>query len=388
MITVIADDFTGAAEIAGICLRYGIDVAFGIDVVPENNALISVIATDSRSLSEDEAYNIHLQLVSKVLKRNSNQMIFKKCDSVLRGHILVELKATMKATEKNKVILQPANPTGGRFIEKGVYYVEGIEIGKTGFVNDPDFPAKTSSVKELLLNRTKNHAFKADNIHLEGFNDLESDGIYISDCNCESDLIKALEYFEKSTCLVAGSAAFFEQFLIKNQLSLKNNSKSHQESFENYFLVSGSIHPNSVKFASELKQKGCPVLLFPDYFLEKELEENRFKSWISLIEKELDSVGKAVLRVSNQVVKFENSSLLLKQRLSRVVKEVINRTRVEEIFIEGGATAYNILKTLGWNEFVPLTELSPGVVRLKKKNEEVYITVKPGSYQWPKGLLQ
>ncbi|WMI66255.1 four-carbon acid sugar kinase family protein [Aestuariibaculum sp. YM273] len=388
MITVIADDLTGAAEIAGICLRYGIEVAFGIDIVPEGHALISVIATDSRSLSEDEAYKIHLQLVSEVLKKNPNQMIFKKCDSVLRGHVLVELKATVKATGKTKVILQPANPLGGRCVKNGVYYVEGVEIEKTGFANDPDFPANTSSVRELLLDRVKNHAVIPGDIHLELLNGLESEGVYASDCNSEADLMKALEYFDKSTCLVAGSAAFFEQFLIKNQLNLKNKSTSDPKTFKNYLLVSGSIHPNSVKFAGELKQKGCPVLLFPDYLLEKEFEDYRFKSWVNMVEKEFKVAGKAVLRISNQVIEFENSSLLLKQRLSRVVKDFFENIPVKDLFIEGGATAYDILKALGWNEFVPVTELSSGVVRLKKKNEEVFITVKPGSYQWPKGLLQ
>ena len=80
MITVIADDLTGAAEIAGICLRYGIEVAFGIDSVPEKLAQVSIIATDSRSLSEDEAYKMHLQLANKIIQNNSNQIIFKKCE--------------------------------------------------------------------------------------------------------------------------------------------------------------------------------------------------------------------------------------------------------------------------------------------------------------------
>ena len=31
MIAVIADDITGAAEIAGVCLRYDLTVSFGID---------------------------------------------------------------------------------------------------------------------------------------------------------------------------------------------------------------------------------------------------------------------------------------------------------------------------------------------------------------------
>ncbi len=90
MITVVADDLTGAAEIAGMCLRYGIDVAFGIDAIPEKEAQVVIVATDSRSLSEEQAYKVHLQLAGDIIKNNPNQIIFKKCDSVLRGHVLTE----------------------------------------------------------------------------------------------------------------------------------------------------------------------------------------------------------------------------------------------------------------------------------------------------------
>ncbi|WP_439132036.1 four-carbon acid sugar kinase family protein, partial [Polaribacter sp.] len=62
MITVIADDLTGAAEIAGICLRYGVAVSFGIDEIPEKQATINIIATDSRSKNQEEAYKTHLHL--------------------------------------------------------------------------------------------------------------------------------------------------------------------------------------------------------------------------------------------------------------------------------------------------------------------------------------
>ena len=128
MITVIADDITGAAEIAGVCLRFGLEVSFGIDAIPIKDAQITVIATDSRSFSEEEAYQLHLQLTKKVIQKNKNQIIFKKCDSVLRGHILTELAASMDASGKEIVLLQPSNPISNRCINEGMYYVNDVEI--------------------------------------------------------------------------------------------------------------------------------------------------------------------------------------------------------------------------------------------------------------------
>ena len=81
---VIADDITGAAEIAGVCLRYGLKVSFGIDTIPNEVADVCVVATDSRSLSESEAYAVHSKLAADIYKQNP-AFVFKKCDSVLRG---------------------------------------------------------------------------------------------------------------------------------------------------------------------------------------------------------------------------------------------------------------------------------------------------------------
>ncbi|HMQ44098.1 MAG TPA: four-carbon acid sugar kinase family protein, partial [Mariniflexile sp.] len=104
MIFVLADDLTGAAEIAGICLRYGLDVSFGIDTVPKKEATVTIIATDTRSLTADEAYKTHFNLAQNIISKTNNR-IFKKCDSVLRGHVLTELSALMDVTEKSSVLL-------------------------------------------------------------------------------------------------------------------------------------------------------------------------------------------------------------------------------------------------------------------------------------------
>src|SRR5690606_22283234 len=154
MITVIADDLTGAAEIAGVCLRYGVQVAFGLDSIPEQSAKVVVIATDSRSQTEHEAYKPHQKIAKQVFEKTESPIVFKKCDSVLRGYVLTELKALMEASGKPQVLLQPSNPEGNRIIKNGVYYVDGIEIENTGFSTDPDFPAKTSSVATILSERT------------------------------------------------------------------------------------------------------------------------------------------------------------------------------------------------------------------------------------------
>tara|TARA_R110002049_G_scaffold8025_3_gene44662 strand:- start:185 stop:412 length:228 start_codon:yes stop_codon:yes gene_type:complete len=74
--------------------------------------------------------------------------------------------------------------------------------------------------------------------------------------------------------------------------------------------------------------------------------------------------------------------------MSLVIKELFKTSEIDELFIEGGATAYDILKKLEWNSFTPTSELAPGVVRIQyDRNIKKHITIKPGSYEWPDELL-
>ena len=120
MVAVIADDFTGAAEIAGISLRYGLTLPVflygGENIETLNNTPLAsgdggfIISTDSRSMQKAAAIYCTADAVEKVLKFDPS-FVYKKIDSVLRGYVIDEAKVQMELSEKNKVFICPANPT-------------------------------------------------------------------------------------------------------------------------------------------------------------------------------------------------------------------------------------------------------------------------------------
>jgi len=55
MIAVIADDFTGAAELGGLGLRYGMSVEIETEVTNDCKVDLLIIATDTRSVSKKQA---------------------------------------------------------------------------------------------------------------------------------------------------------------------------------------------------------------------------------------------------------------------------------------------------------------------------------------------
>jgi D-threonate/D-erythronate kinase len=94
------------------------------------------------------------------------------------------------------------------------------------------------------------------------------------------------------------------------------------------------------------------------------------------------------ITISDKKIEFEGSSEILKQRLDEAVSHLIAQCEIDELLVEGGATTYSILKYLDWNILTPISELAPGVVRMKvSKSDRLYLTIKPGSYSWPPELI-
>ncbi len=164
---IIADDITGAAEIAGIAWRKGLKVNLRLSghkvatlsgnedlktSKPQNlKTSITVIATDTRSGTEEEAVKTIETLLNSPLQGGvGGGLIFKKTDSVLRGHVAAELQALMRVTGKQKALLIPQNPSKGRIVKDGIYYINGTPLDQTSFAYDPEFPAKTAEAKKLL----------------------------------------------------------------------------------------------------------------------------------------------------------------------------------------------------------------------------------------------
>src|SRR5439155_24489509 len=149
MIGVIADDLTGAAELSGVGLRYGLRAEVATELQSRSDAELICLDTDSRAGLPAEAGRRVAEAAGK-LTASRAQWIYKKVDSVLRGHLLVEVEAMMDQLGLNRALLVPANPSLERVVRNGQYFVRGKPIHETDFRLDPEFPRYTSSVGELL----------------------------------------------------------------------------------------------------------------------------------------------------------------------------------------------------------------------------------------------
>jgi len=359
-IAVIADDFTGAAELAGISLRYGLTVSICLHGEISTEADVLIISTDSRSLKKKEALKVTADAVRKVVQLKPD-LIYKKIDSVLRGYVLDELKVQMKLCGVNKAFIMPANPSLGRTIIAGKYFIDGKQINETGFVADPEFPVISSSVHKIL----DDDSIKV----LKLTKELPANGIVVGEAKNENDINEWADKLDNGWVL-AGAGDFYTALLNKRYQE-KRLHKFHL--LQPHLYVCGTSFKERKEFINEISEElNCVA------YMGGKVD----KLWINKTADIIKKNGKAVIAIKETTA----SALTLRTVMSKAVREILKRKTVKEIFIEGGSTAAAILQELNIKKLLPVNELQRGVVRMKVN--DLFITVKPGSYKIPEQIKQ
>lgn len=371
MITVIADDITGAAEIAGVCLRYGLSVTLDFDISKVPNTDVWVIATNTRSLPLNEAIE-ETHWIGKVLKEKKITNIFKKIDSVLRGYIVPEIKTLLEYVPKKRVFILPANPEMGRIINHGRYYINGHILSETSFAKDPDFPSKFSSVDKILDTAPEDSSLF-----------VTPDIMYVRDYETYATQIN-------ENILPAGGSVFFEIFLTTCYPQLCKGSKNVNGipgPKSNLLMICGSTHENSVRFVEKARNSFSVFELPVTLIDEGNKDSYLMQQWVNDMVDAINNKERVIITTNRKEIRPEASDTI-RELITEATKRIMLRTTINELYIEGGGTTYSIIKELGFSSFIPVKEYTRGVVRMRvPSKEDFYLSIKPGSYEWPEKLF-
>lgn len=361
---VIADDLTGAAEIAGICLRFGLRAAISLNGELPVRQGVSIICTDTRSMNKEQAR----QLTTAIMKEIGERPVFyKKIDSVCRGHVLDELLIEMQGTNKQRAIVVPANPSLGRTIDNGKYYIYGVPVSETDFANDPEFPAQSSLVVDMLNAKGKEISVAKHADH------LQEKGIIIGEATSNED-IHAWAYKAERDDILAGAGDFFTALLQRDCQLVEMDQPEIQSP---YLYISGTSFNGSRDFISTIKANRQTVVYLPVAIDDE--------SWLSIANEILLKKQKMVLAI-DPATGDKTDAQTLRSVMAKQVQQLLQQETVKEILIEGGATAAAILKELGIETLEAAYEWQRGAVRMKAG--QWHINFKPGSYPLPEQVKE
>lgn len=156
----IADDFTGATDLAGMLVHAGMRTVQMIGVpqapLPEDVDAV-VIALKSRTIPADEAIEQSLAALKWLQAAGCRQFYFKYCstfDSTDGGNIGPVTDALMTALNTKFTIACPAFPENKRTIFKGHLFVGDVLLSDSGMRQHPLTPMTDANLVRVLQRQT------------------------------------------------------------------------------------------------------------------------------------------------------------------------------------------------------------------------------------------
>ncbi|MDK1378578.1 MULTISPECIES: 3-oxo-tetronate kinase [unclassified Sinorhizobium] len=165
LIGVIADDFTGASDIANTLAKSlpgqgGLRTVQYLGVPTENAAgdvEAGVIALKSRSIAAKDAVEQSLRALNWLLEQECRQIVFKYCstfDSTPNGNIGQVGEALANALGVKGVVACPAFPGAGRTVYQGHLFVRDMLLNESGLQNHPLNPMTDADIRRWLRKQT------------------------------------------------------------------------------------------------------------------------------------------------------------------------------------------------------------------------------------------
>ena len=389
MLVVLADDFSGAAEIGGIADRFGLKTEIQMSFNAGTDAELVVLDSDTRSMDEAEAI-MKLKDICFALKSSHRPIkLFKKVDSVMRGHLIPEINVLQNHFRFERVLLLPANPGRGRKIMNGHYFVNDVTLANTVFATDPHFPVKTSDVSSIVKSRSSILPHE----HVKAGDKLPSTVLITGDVQSKEDLNK---YVRASTPrdLCCGAAELFESYLENLGLAPRAGTMMEKNHLPYTLIVNGSTvrNPSDQELLDKLKitQLALPGLVKENEFLLERADSIR---WYERILHALNENHIAAVMIDQPVQPDKKFTQIFLHQFIGMMQYITSCMKMNTIHfcLTGGETASAIMRNLIPGITRVKEEVVSGVVTLvttDAAHNEIYCTVKPGSYPWPPAFIQ
>jgi uncharacterized protein YgbK (DUF1537 family) len=218
----IADDFTGASDLANTLTRAGMRTVQAIGVPDGQGAIDAdavVVALKSRSIEPQTAVAQSLAALEWLAARGCRQYLFKICstfDSTPRGNIGPVAEALRARLHAGCVAVCPAFPANGRTVYRGHLFVGDALLNESGMEKHPLNPMTDANLVRVLQAQTRERVALVGHevvragsaaiaARLEALG-AQGAGFAIVDAICDADLLALGEALADAPLAVGGSA--------------------------------------------------------------------------------------------------------------------------------------------------------------------------------------
>ncbi|WP_429818032.1 3-oxo-tetronate kinase [Ensifer sp. B1-9] len=403
LIGCVADDFTGATDVAGIFAKSGMKTTVLIDV-PEGglsiDADVVVIALKTRTAPPSEAVRQSLAALRWLRDRGSERIYFKYCstfDSTANGNIGPVIDAMLEELDSGFTIACPAFPANGRTIYKGNLFVGDVPLNESGMKQHPLTPMTDSNLVRVLSPQTRHKVTAcyrdtvsagvgevrawADKTRADGF------GVAIVDAIADEDLEVVAQAFADTPLLTgaSGLALGLATVLFKDRPTSQSKPE-FASTHGSRAVVSGScsVATNGQVAAMLRGHEGFKVDVAS--LAAGEDVVSAALGWAA------DRLGRKPIlfyaTANPEEVKANQSSFgigkageMVESALARIAGSLVD-LGVSELIVAGGETSGAVVKHLGINQLDIGNEIAPGVpwVSAPLRSGQLWLALKSGNF--------
>ncbi|SEI16300.1 3-oxo-tetronate kinase [Tardiphaga sp. OK245] len=407
----IADDYTGASDLANTLTRCGLRTVQTIGIpaddlqLPDVDAV--VVSLKSRSIAASKAVEKSRAAEKWMRSRGADHVLFKICstfDSTDAGNIGPVMDALRIDSGDNVVLVTPAFPETGRTVYQGNLFVGSVPLNESPLKDHPLNPMHDSNLVRVLARQSATNiglvdlgvvACGADVVrtHLDGLSE-NGFGAAIIDAVFASDLetIGAVALGHRVSVGASGMGLGLARALVASGRVKANAATSIKDTPVGgaAACLAGSCSQATLQQIARAEQV-MPVLhLDPEQVMAGGAEVQRALGWA----KERLSKGPVLIASSStpdQVTALQKrhgrdaAGHAIEQAMADLAEGLV-RAGVQRLVVAGGETSGAVVDRLGIPGFLVGAEIAAGVPVLRAvgaAERQMLLALKSGNFGGP-----
>ncbi len=400
----IADDFTGATDLANNLVRAGMRVVqtIGVPSGPLDAEVDAVVvALKSRTIPADPAVAQSLEALRWLQGQGAQQIYFKYCstfDSTPAGNIGPVTDALMDALGSDFSIATPAFPDNKRTVFKGYLFAGDVLLNESGMQNHPLTPMTDPNLVRVLQSQTRRKVGLIDHsVVAQGADAIRSRisalkaegvGIAIVDAVSNDDLLRMGPALADLPLVTAGSGVAIA--LPANfGLQPSNQAAALPAASGLQAVVSGSCSVATNAQVAQFIASGRPALA---------IEPLRMAAGDTVVREALDwarphlakgpvliysTAEPDAVRSIQAQLGVEQAGALVEQTLAAIARGLVEMG-VRQLVVAGGETSGACVQALGIAQMRIGSQIDPGVPWCHAASpvapEGLHIALKSGNF--------
>jgi len=386
LLGAIADDFTGATDLANTLVRHGMRTVQRIDVPNAGSTVADadavVVALKSRTTPAAEAVAQSLDALAWLRRQGARQILFKYCstfDSTDGGNIGPVADALLDALGHDFTVFCPAFPENGRTIYNGYLFVGDVLLSESGMRDHPLTPMRDPSLVRVLARQTRHKVglvrhssvARGEASIRDAFSSLRAQGVRhaIVDAIGDADL-EAIGAAVRDLPLVTGGSGIAlglpANFRRSGMLAARDATAAELPDVRGLSaVVSGSCSTATLAQVDAMRKRCAtidvdPIALDADAGMVPAVldwAKSRLAAGPVLISASAppDRVAQAQQRLGQ-----ERAGAIIEDALSRIAAGLVG-LGVRRLVIAGGETSGAVVKALGIEALRIGPQIDPGV---------------------------